>query len=328
MSTPLLSLPQRHEAHRLPVRRPGRSPEDAPAVLTKHLTKIYNSRPVVHDLNLTVPTGVIAGFVGPNGAGKTTTIRMLLSLIRPTEGEVEVFGTPVRRSTAYLSRVGAMIEGPAFYPTLSGRRNLEILAALGGISAARIDSLLEQVGLQGREGDPVKSYSLGMRQRLGIAASLLPDPTLLILDEPTNGLDPAGIVEIRELLYRLKDQGVTILVSSHLLSEVEQMADWIILLNHGRLVHQGWIDALLEQRTGTLVVRAASREDVQIVAAIARKQQYTSEIVDGCLRVRAPESFAGALNRSAMQAGVVLTQLYSERTSLEETFFTLTEGAA
>jgi ABC-2 type transport system ATP-binding protein len=164
-----------------------------------------------------------------------------------------------------------------------------------------------------------------MRQRLGIAAALLPNPALLILDEPANGLDPAGILEIRQLLRQLRDQGLTILISSHLLAEVEQIADWIILLNQGKVVYQGWMDTLLTGRQGALVVGAANEDELRIVAAVARKQQYESELVDGHLRVLAPAGFARALNRSAMEAGVVLTELYSERTSLEETFFSLTE---
>jgi ABC-2 type transport system ATP-binding protein len=307
---------------------PHRAAGTAPAIRTEHLTKTYGARNAVDDLTMEVPAGVIAGFVGPNGAGKTTTIRMLLSLIRPTAGNVEVLGTPASRPSEYLPRVGALIEGPAFYPGLSASRNLEILAALGSFSARRVDPLLEQVGLQGREADAVKTYSLGMRQRLGIAAALLPDPALLILDEPTNGLDPAGIQEIRRLLHSLKAQGVTILVSSHLLAEVEQLADWIILLKDGRLVYQGWMDHLLEQRHSALVVAAATEDDLRIVAAVARKQHYESELIDGRLRVLAPVSFAGDLNRGAMAAGVALTEIYPERSSLEETFFALTEGAA
>jgi ABC-2 type transport system ATP-binding protein len=295
---------------------------------TEHLTKTYGTRNAVNDLTMEVPAGAIAGFVGPNGAGKTTTIRMLLSLIRPTSGSVEVLGTPATRPAEYLHRVGALIEGPAFYPGQSARRNLEILAALGGISKQRVDPLLEQVGLRGREADAVKSYSLGMRQRLGIAAALLPDPALLILDEPTNGLDPSGIQEIRHLLHRLNGQGVTIMVSSHLLTEVEQIADWIILLKEGRLVYQGWMDQLLDQGQGEIMVRTASEADLGIVAAVARKQGYATEQIDGRLRVLAPASFAGDLNRAAMSAGVTLIEIYPERTSLEEKFFAMTEGAA
>ena len=299
-----------------------------PAIRVSHLSKSYGTRKAVDDVSLEVPAGVIAGVVGPNGAGKTTTMRMLLSLIEPTAGSVEVLGMPASRPSAYLPRVGSMIEGPAFYPTMSARRNLEILATLGGIGSDGIDPLLEQVGLQGRGDDQVKSYSLGMRQRLGIAAALLPDPALLILDEPTNGLDPAGILEIRQLLHRLKETGVTVLVSSHLLSEVEQIADWIILLKLGRVVYQGWMADLLARRQSALIVGASSPDELRIVAAVARKQQFESEIVDGLLRVKAPTAAATALNRAAMEAGVVLTEIYPERTSLEETFFALTEGAA
>src|SRR5260221_6086605 len=216
------------------------------AIRTEHLTKRYGTRAAVDGVSLEVPTGVIAGFVGPNGAGKTTTIRMLLALARPTAGRIEVLGIPSSRPEDYLPRVGALIEGPAFYPGLSARRNLEVLAALGGIDRRRVDPLLAQVGLQSRESDAVKTYSHGMRQRLGIAAALLPEPAVLILDESTNGLDPAGIQEIRQLLRGLREQSITILMSSHLLAEVEQIADWLILLNQGKAVYQGRIDPVLK----------------------------------------------------------------------------------
>jgi ABC-2 type transport system ATP-binding protein len=307
------------------------SPKTGPAVAnglaihTDRLTKTFGDRTAVDAAGLEVPTGVIAGFVGPNGAGKTTTIRMLLALAQPTAGRIEVLGVPSSRPGAYLPRVGALIEGPAFYPGLSARRNLEILAALGGIDRQRVDPLLAQVGLQGREGDAVKTYSLGMRQRLGIAAALLPEPALLILDEPANGLDPAGIQEIRQLLRQLREQGITILMSSHLLSEVEQIADWIILLNEGKVVYQGWIDALLQGRQAALIVGASSADEMAIVAAVAREHHYESQPVDGHLRVLAPASFARTLNERAMEAGAVLTELYTEHNSLEETFFSLTE---
>jgi ABC-2 type transport system ATP-binding protein len=160
------------------------------AIRTSGLTKRYGSRAVVDGIDLELPRGIISGFVGPNGAGKTTTLRMLLGLIRPSAGSGEVLGAPITTPAAYLARVGALIESPAFYPTVSGRRNLEILAALGRHDRRRADALLDQVGLAGRGGDAFKSYSLGMKQRLGIAAALLPDPELLVLDEPTNGLDP------------------------------------------------------------------------------------------------------------------------------------------
>jgi ABC-2 type transport system ATP-binding protein len=298
------------------------------AIHTRQLTKTYGPRNAVNGVNLEVPVGVVAGFVGPNGAGKTTTIRMLLALIKPTSGNVEVLGVSSSDPSGYLPRVGALIEGPAFYPTMSARRNLEILAALGGIDKRRIDPLLAQVGLEGRERDAVKTYSLGMRQRLGIAAALLPNPSLLILDEPTNGLDPAGIQEIRQLIRQLRDQGVTILISSHLLAEVEQIADWIILLNHGEVVYQGWMDALLESRQGALIVSAATDDELRIAAAVASSHQYESELADGSLRILAPADFARTLNKESMAAGAVLTELTVDRTSLEETFFSLTEPMA
>jgi ABC-2 type transport system ATP-binding protein len=295
------------------------------AIRTEQLTKRYGTRAAVDGVSLEVPTGVIAGFVGPNGAGKTTTIRMLLALARPTAGRIEVLGIPSSRPQDYLPRVGALIEGPASYPGLSARRNLEVLAALGGIDRRRIDPLLTQVGLQGREGDAVKTYSQGMRQRLGIATALLPNPAVLILDEPTNGLDPAGIQEIRQLLRELREQGITILMSSHLLSEVEQIADWIILLHQGRVAYQGRMDALLQGRQTALIVGAATPDELRIIAAVAHEHHYESELRDGHLRVLAPASFAGTLNRHALEAGAAITELSVERSSLEETFFSLTE---
>jgi len=295
------------------------------AIGTEQLTKRYGTRAAVDGVSLQVPIGAIAGFVGPNGAGKTTTIRMLLALARPTAGRIEVLGVSSSRPQDYLPRVGALIEGPAFYPGLSARRNLEVLAALGGIDRRRIEPLLAQVGLQGRERDAVKTYSQGMRQRLGIAAALLPSPALLILDEPTNGLDPAGIQEIRQLLRNLREQGITILMSSHLLAEVEQIADWIILLNRGKVAYQGRMDALLKGQQTALIVGAASADELRIIAAVAREQQYESELGDGQLRVLAPANFAGTLNQRALEAGAIITELHVERSSLEETFFSLTE---
>src|ERR1700692_2917021 len=181
-----------------------------PAVKTAGLTKRYGTRAVVDAIDLELPRGVISGFVGPHGAGKTTTLRMLLGLIRPSAGTGEVLGHSITDPASYLARVGALIESPAFYPTISGRRNLEILAALGRHDRRRVTTLLAQVGLGDRGGDVFKSYSLGMKQRLGIAAALLPDPELLVLDEPTNGLDPHGIAEIRSLLRSFADEGMTV----------------------------------------------------------------------------------------------------------------------
>ena len=187
------------------------------------LSKKYGDRMALSHANFEVPMGSICGFVGPNGSGKTTTIRMLLGLIKPTTGGGHVLGESITEPEKYLPRVGAMIEGPAFYPALTGLQNLTVLAKLGGFDVDSIQKLLEIVGLADRGDSKYKTYSLGMKQRLGIAASLLPNPKLLVLDEPTNGLDPAGIQEIRNLLRKLADAGTTVFVSSHLLSEIEMI---------------------------------------------------------------------------------------------------------
>src|SRR5437588_5332898 len=187
------------------------------AIETRRLTKHFGKQTAVDDLSMSIPAGSIAGFIGPNGAGKTTTLRLLLGLVRPNAGSATVLGFPLTESDRYLPRVGALIEAPAFYPSLSGRTNLEVLARLGGYPRSRLNELLEAVDLSDRARDRVGTYSLGMKQRLGVAMALLPDPDLLILDEPANGLDPLGIIEMRDLLRRLREQGKTIFISSHLL---------------------------------------------------------------------------------------------------------------
>jgi len=209
------------------------------AVRLRGLTKIFGRRTAVDRLDLDIPAGVVCGFVGPNGAGKTTTIRMLLGLVRPTAGVGTVLGRPLGDPPRYLPEVGALIEGPAFEPGLSGIDNLRVHAHAGGLPLDGVAEALERVGLTGRGQDRYRSYSLGMKQRLGIAAALLPRPRLLILDEPTNGLDPAGIAQTRDLIAGLRDDGMTVLVSSHLLSEIEQVADHLLLVQEGRSVFAG-----------------------------------------------------------------------------------------
>jgi len=199
-----------------------------PVVETRGLTKRYGSRTVVDALDMQIPLGVVAGFIGPNGAGKTTTLRMLLGLVRPSAGDGRVFSLPLHSPASYLPRVGALIESPAFYPGLTGQRNLAVQATLGGHPLARVPVVLERVGLADRGGDRYRTYSLGMKQRLGIAGALLGDPSLLILDEPTNGLDPAGIRDMRALVRSLAQDGPTVLISSHLLAEVQQVCDWLV----------------------------------------------------------------------------------------------------
>src|ERR1700761_5806726 len=225
--------------------RTGETPGPSLAVSTTGLTKRFGERPGVDDVGLAIPRGSVSGFVGPNGAGKTTTIRMLLGLVRPTAGGGQVLGGSLADPASYLDRVGALIESPAFYPQLSGRDNLRALARLGRIPLSAVAPALERAGLSARADDRYRTYSLGMKQRLGIAAALLPAPELLILDEPTNGLDPAGIREMRGVMRGLADRGITVLVSSHLLAEIEAVCDQLVMIESGRIVFQGAVEGLL-----------------------------------------------------------------------------------
>ncbi len=302
------------------------------AISTLGLSKTYGDRQAVDDLNLTVPAGVISGFVGPNGAGKTTTIRMLLGLIRPTTGTGTVLGLDLRRPAEYLPRVGAMIEGPAFHPSLSGRDNLRLLARAGRLPLTRVGEVLTRVGLADRGDGPFRSYSLGMKQRLGIAAALLPQPELLVLDEPTNGLDPAGIVAVRELLRSLHQDGITILVSSHLLAEVEQIAGHLIMILQGRLAFQGPIEQLVHARHPELVVEledpAQMTTLVEVVAALGLPTVADADT----LRIELPGSSqagelpatAAEINRRAHDRGVGVSRLEVRQPTLEQVFFDLT----
>lgn len=226
------------------------------AIVTEKLTRHYGERIAVDSLDLAVEQGEIFGFLGPNGAGKTTTIAMLLGLVRPSSGRALVFGHDVQRDLpAVLQRVGAMIEAPAFYPYLSGYDNLQVVARLRGVNAARIPQVLASVDLGERGRDRVRTYSQGMRQRLAIGAALLNDPALIILDEPTNGLDPAGTVEIRNLIWAMAAEGRTIFLCSHMLHEVEQLCERVAILKQGRLLAQGRVAELLA-RTGSASLEA------------------------------------------------------------------------
>ncbi|WP_281964523.1 ABC transporter ATP-binding protein [Serinicoccus marinus] len=224
--------------------------DEGPAVTTRGLRKTYRTvrgrRVAVHGLDMDVPAGGVHGFLGPNGSGKTTTIRMLLGLVRPDRGDVQIFGTPVpRQLPQVVDRVGAIVESPKFFPTFTGARNLALLAQAIGTPQSRVGEVLDEVGLGSRGRDTFTSYSLGMKQRLAIAATLLKSPDLLIFDEPTNGLDPAGIHEIRRTMRRLADEGRTVLVSSHILSEVEQIADTVTIIGRGRVLAQGSVAGLI-----------------------------------------------------------------------------------
>jgi ABC-2 type transport system ATP-binding protein len=294
------------------------------AISVKDLSKKYDSGFAVSHANFEVPVGTICGFVGPNGAGKTTTIRMLLGLISPTGGTAEILGQSISHPDKYLSQVGAMIEGPAFYPALSGAENLKVLATLGGFPIERVEELIGAVGLEGRGHSKYKTYSLGMKQRLGIAAALLPNPKILILDEPTNGLDPEGIQEVRDLLKKLAAQGTTVFVSSHLLSELELISEYIVMLRKGEVVFAGPLQELMQAQQPLILVKTENTADLQKIIEIAERDGHKAIIRSGVAHIEGPEAWAGVLNKKAFEAGITLTQLAPQLPNLEETFFEMT----
>jgi ABC-2 type transport system ATP-binding protein len=278
-------------------------------------------RVAVQDLDLAVPAGGVHGFLGPNGSGKTTTIRMLLGLARPTQGTMRLFGQSVpQHLPAVINRVGAVVESPKFSPNFSGRQNLRLLAATLGAERTAVDSALEIVGLTDRDKDRYKAYSLGMKQRLAIAATLLKDPDLLILDEPTNGLDPAGIREIRETIRDLGDAGVTVLLSSHILAEVQQVCTSATIIGNGRLLASGTVDDLLGASTAYRVV-VPDPPAARLVLAAAGLVTTTSP-VDGAVVVETDEP-AWITELLAAQ-GIWLTELTPVRADLETFFLQLT----
>jgi ABC-2 type transport system ATP-binding protein len=295
------------------------------AIRVDGLSKVYGSRRAVDGLTFSVRRGTICGFIGPNGSGKTTTIRMLLGLIAPTDGTATVLGHSISEPVAYLAKVGAMIEGPAFYPTLSARANLHVLAALGSIEHSRIDEVLAIVGLTDRANDHFRSFSLGMKQRLGIAAALLPRPELLLLDEPTNGLDPPGIREVRNLMRSLADAGTTVLVSSHLLDELQQVCDDVVIIRAGMLLFSGAVDELVASQQSVLTAQPERSGDLHRLAALIAGAGRSTEIVGDRIKVTAPPTWAAELNRTAMDAGIILIELGAASQSLEDIFFELTD---
>jgi ABC-type multidrug transport system ATPase subunit len=300
------------------------------ALATRNLRKSYGSRLALDGLDLSVPSGVVYGFLGPNGAGKTTTMRLLTGLIHPDAGSIEVLGKPFgRRDRHRLFEVGALIESPSFYPFLSGRENLRALGASGAPSSSkRIDELLELVDLTDRAGDKASGYSLGMKQRLGIAAALLSDPQLLLLDEPANGLDPAGIVDMRETLRRLAAGGKTVFVSSHILGEVQVMVDMIGIITAGRLVREGPIKELLNDEGVVKVRLAAGQSDAAISALaplVAGEQITAASGGDGWLVVRIAPQQSAEVNRLLAQAGIYASAI-TAGSDLEGLFLELTGG--
>jgi ABC-2 type transport system ATP-binding protein len=296
---------------------------------THQLTKNFGRRRAVDGLNLSVPRGEVYGFLGPNGAGKSTTIRMMLSLVAPTSGSVELFGKPLaryRRET--IRRVGGLVEKADFYLNLSARRNLEIVAALrGDVSRREIDRALEMLGLGDRAEDHVKTYSHGMKQRLGIAQALLGSPDLVVLDEPTSGLDPQGIKEVRELIGRLcRERGMTVFLSSHLLHEIEQTATSMAIINRGKLMVQGAVQELLSEDVAAVRIDAdpldRAREAIAGLA-FATDIRTSGQSID----VRLPQNRIAEVNRLLVQLGIQVRAIIPKR-SLEEYFLSLTEGVS
>jgi ABC-2 type transport system ATP-binding protein len=313
--------------------------DDSPALEVSGLTKKFGGRTVVDDVSLRIPRGSAFGYLGPNGAGKTTLIRMVLGLTPATAGSMSVLGQPVPAQRARaLDRVGAIVEEPRFHGYLTGRQNLRILAAARPPEAERrIEPALERVGLRERAGDRVSAYSMGMRQRLGIAACLLGDPELLILDEPMNGLDPAGMLEFRQLLRSLVGEGRTVVLSSHLLDEVERTCDGIAVVDRGRVVAQGSIDEVIG--SGGRCVRIecddpARARQLLLVHGLARDVSAEAGALTAALgppgRAR-PRDAAGAINRALVDQGITVYGLAVDRGSLEQRFLDITStlgGAA
>ncbi|MBB4930459.1 ABC-2 type transport system ATP-binding protein [Lipingzhangella halophila] len=292
-------------------------------VETTALTKRYGPIAAVRDLNLTVRPGEVYGFLGPNGAGKTTTLRMLLGLIKPTSGRLRLLG--LAPGPRHLDRVGALIEGPSFYPYLSGRDNLRVLADHAGVSRSRVPTVLATVDLTARAGDRYSVYSLGMKQRLGLAGALLKEPELLILDEPTNGLDPAGMADMRVTIRKLAADGCTVLLSSHLLAEVEQTCDRVGVINEGRLVTESSVAEL--RSGGTLRVRAepVERARSHLVSQLGAGQ-VRADGAGSAIDLRVDSARAAEINHGLVDAGVSVSELRWHEPDLEETFLKLTGG--
>jgi ABC-2 type transport system ATP-binding protein len=297
------------------------TPPASLAIEVRDLTRTYGTATAVDALSLGIRAGEVYGFLGPNGAGKTTTLRMLLGLIAPTRGTISILGHEPGTPAA-LARIGSMIETPAFYPFLSGRDNLALLAAYTGTPVDRIETVLDMVDLSSRGDDAFRTYSLGMKQRLGVAAALLKDPPLLLLDEPTNGLDPAGMADMRRLIRRLGNEGRTVMLSSHLMPEVEKVCDRIGIIAHGRLVFEGTIDDLRGEPA--LVVRVDDPVRARSVL-LDRPGISEAELSGTALRLAGDDiGDPAAINGALVNAGFAVRELRPEQRPLEQVFLELT----
>lgn len=294
------------------------------AIVVNGLTKCFGNVAAVENITFSIPEGGVIGFVGPNGSGKSTTIRMLLGLVRPSRGTGHVFGQSIDTPSNFLDRVGAMIESPALYKGLSGEDNLRYFSTMRDVPKVRVSQVLEIVGLHDRREDKVSNYSLGMKQRLGIAIALFGDPDLLILDEPTNGLDPAGIIEIRELLKEIGRSGKTVFVSSHLLSEIEKLAQHVVLINQGTLVYSGQLSDLMDTAIQRTRITPEHPEDISRLYASFEATKHPVSLEGASLIVNSDVSLAPRLNRIANQQGIFLRELGHATESLEEIFIRMT----
>jgi ABC-2 type transport system ATP-binding protein len=296
-----------------------------PPVEVRGLVKRYGDLTAVGGVDVTVNAGDVYGYLGPNGAGKTTSLRMMLGLIRPTEGSVRLFGRDPMQTVDALEGVAGFVEAPTFYPYMSGRRNLELLAAFdGGDAPERIDGALATVELAGRGRDRVGGYSHGMRQRLGIAAALLRAPKLLLLDEPATGLDPGGMRDMRLLIRRLADEGMTVLLSSHLLTEVEEVCNRVAIVRSGQIVYEGEI-ADLKSSAGT-TYRLVTTDDERALAVCRAQPGLTNaRLESGRISFTADESAVAELSQALVEAGALIRSLAPQTVTLEDLFFSLTE---
>jgi ABC-2 type transport system ATP-binding protein len=302
------------------------SPLSSYVVETAGLSKRFGDRTVVRDVELRVPRGVAFGYLGPNGAGKTTLIRMLLGLTDATSGSMRLLGLPVpQRRAEALARVGAIVEEPSFHGHLNGRENLRIVAAARGAEAfSRIGPALEQVGLAARAGDRVKTYSLGMRQRLGIARCLLADPELLILDEPMNGLDPAGIQEFRGFVRSFVDDGRTIVLSSHLLDEVEKTCDYVAIVDSGEIVVQGSIAELRDGGDPSVLIETGDPARARLLLSAHPRVKHVDDDGEVLNVVLHDPTAVADLNRRLVAAGIDVVRLEPAQASLEQRFLEIT----
>jgi ABC-2 type transport system ATP-binding protein len=286
--------------------------------------RTFDSTIALKGVTIEIPAGGVVGLVGPNGSGKSTLIRILLGLIEPTSGSATVLGKSTDDPAAYAKRVGALIENPSFIQSMSALANMKSLAALRGIDRKRINQVLSTVGLAGREHEPVRNFSLGMKQRLGIGAALLPDPELLILDEPTNGLDPAGIVEVRDLLKRLGSEGRTVIVSSHLLSELEAICDHLVVIRFGDLLFNGPLSVLLDGVGEFVVARPDEANQLERLQAALIATGLEVEVYEDRLHVATKPGQSADIFRVAATANFALSELTPMKRDLESVFLEMT----